>query len=120
MSVEGSEYSLRRVRNDRKKRACGSARHPLALLPVPDGFNRNAQSRREFNLGQPRPLTQIFDSGTVTGSNPATGLKAGLAADVDGTSGNSRPSRISTIRPSAFRRKRCIPTSGRRMVGDTR
>jgi hypothetical protein len=61
MSVEGSEYSLGRVRNDRKKRACGSARHPLALLPVPDGFNRNAQSRREFNLGQPRPLTQIFD-----------------------------------------------------------
>lgn len=61
MSVEGSEHGFGRVRNDRKKRARGSSRRPLALLPVADGLNGNAQSRRELNLGQTRPLTQVSD-----------------------------------------------------------
>lgn len=62
-SVESSEHGFGRVRNDGKERARRSARHPLALLPVPDGFNGDAQPRREFDLGQTRPPTQASDLG---------------------------------------------------------
>jgi hypothetical protein len=39
---------------------------------------------------------------------------------IEGASGNSRPSRSSTIRPSAFSRKRCMPIPPPEMIGDGR
>jgi hypothetical protein len=39
---------------------------------------------------------------------------------IEGASGNSRPSRNSTIRPSAFSRKRCMPIPPPGMIGDRR
>ena len=42
-SAEGSEHGLGRMRDRRKKRACGSARHPLALAPSSDIFKRETR-----------------------------------------------------------------------------
>jgi hypothetical protein len=42
------------------------------------------------------------------------------ANGIEGASGNSRPSRSSTIRPSAFSRKRCMPIPPPGMIGDGR
>ena len=60
-TIEGGEHGFRRMRNNCKKCPRGSARNPLALLPVADGFNGNAQPLRELNLGQPRSPAQAFD-----------------------------------------------------------
>ena len=50
----------------------------------------------------------------------ATEAVAGAAEAITGASGNSCPSRSSTIRPSAFSRNRCMLDSTRAIVGDAR
>src|SRR6266851_1947361 len=50
----------------------------------------------------------------------ATEVVAGAATGDAGASGNSCPSRNSTIRPSAFSRRRCMLDSRAAMVGDAR
>jgi hypothetical protein len=42
-----------------KKRPRRPARHAFALLPVPDGLNRHAQPRREFQLCQTRTPAKV-------------------------------------------------------------
>ena len=85
-----------------EKRPRRSARHALALLPVSDGLDRHAEPCREFQLRQARAPAKVAN-------RRERPCRFGAAAKaVAGASGNSCPSRNSTIRPSAFSRKRCM------------
>ena len=93
-----------RVRDHREQRARRPARHALALLPVADGLDRHAEPGGEFMLGQARAPAQIAHRRRGAASAARRRCGDGIA----GASGNSCPSRNSTIRPSAFSRKRCM------------
>ena len=97
---ECRKHRLRRMRDHRKQRTRRSARRALALLPVADGLDGNAEPRGEFDLGQLCAAAQI-----------AHARLRGCARFLAGTSGNSLPSRSSTIRPSAFSRNRFMVRS---------
>ena len=98
---ECGEHRLRRVGDDGKKRARGSARHALAcsqLRMVSTGTPSRAANSIWVNRARRRRSRAV---GAVAAS-------AGATAGSAGASGNSRPSRNSTIRPSAFSRRRCM------------
>ena len=112
--------------DDGEQRPRRSARRALALLPVPDGLDGHAKPCREFELGQPRTAAQVAHRRQRAGSSGvrrcmADSGVASAGSGIAGASGNSRPSRSSTIRPSAFSRKRCMfdlsePTSSAKRV----
>ena len=94
----------------RKKRPCRPARQAFALLPVANGLDRYAEPGGKFELRQARAVAQVaYRRGPLEAKGNA------------GASGNSRPSRNSTIRPSAFSRSRRMshPTPAG-IVGDAR
>ena len=101
------KHRLRRMSDHGEKRTRRSARHAFALLPVADGLDGHAEPCGEFELGQARAAAQVANRRRRCASRSAR--PRGLA----GASGNSRPSRNSTIRPSAFSRKRCMFDSRR-------
>jgi hypothetical protein len=63
-------------------------------------------------------LALVVASATVAVAGVAEVLAD--ANGIEGASGNSRPLRSSTIRPSAFKRKRCMPIPPPAMIGDGR
>jgi hypothetical protein len=106
------EYHFRRMRNHRQQRPCRASRSALALLPIADGFDGHAELCRELLLGQLRRRSRTM---VVPASK-------GSANGIAGCTANSCPSRNSTIRPSAFSRKRRMPNPpfGMGIFGDAR
>src|ERR1700754_418753 len=56
---EGGKHHLGRMRDDGEQRAGWTARRSLALFPVPDGLDGNAEPRGELLLRQPRAATEV-------------------------------------------------------------
>src|ERR1700751_810872 len=56
---QGRKHRVWRMCDHSKKGARGSARHALALLPVPDGLDGHADLGGKFLLGQPRAAAQV-------------------------------------------------------------
>jgi len=82
---------------------------------------RRARRRRSRTTGEVAisGVTVVIACATLVVAC-ATEVLAGGANGIEGASGNSRPSRSSTIRPSAYSRKRCMPIPPAEMIGDRR
>jgi len=92
-------------------------RLPLLQLRM---VSTGTPSARRFELGQARAAAQVAHQRPRFALCPALTQKVRSWRDgsLRRRERNSRPSRNSTIRPSAFSRKRCIINPQARIVGD--
>ena len=78
---------------------------------------RRAGLRIRAASGAHAGRSRTAGSGAASGGT-AAGITPGIATPTPGASGNSCPSRSSTIRPSAFSRRRCMSNSRIRESSD--
>jgi hypothetical protein len=67
LTSERCKNHVGRVGDDRQQRTRGSTRRTLALLPIPDRFDRDAKFGGEFRLGQFRPHAKFANRRHSTG-----------------------------------------------------
>jgi len=103
--------AIKASKRPRTRSRHGNATALLPLRMVSTGNERAA--RRNSKMESGARAAQVAHKGRVAGSAGATKVVAGATeGSSPAASGNSRPSRNSDDRPSAFSRKRCISTPG--------
>lgn len=93
------------MRYHREQRTGGTTRQALALLPVADGIDRHAETRRELDLRQLRTAAQIANAGHV----PRRNLRLLNGSPCRRERDLAAVAKFDD-RPSAFNRSRCIAT----------
>jgi hypothetical protein len=98
---QSGKHRFRGMGDHGEQRSRRAARGAFALLPVSDGLDRHPSRAANSSCVSRARRRRSRTAGAGTAFS---GAPPGSA----GASGNSHPSRNSTIRPSAFSRKRCM------------